>query len=426
MKMYKNTKCYPIHLISVVKECHTHFKYNAKTLAQKLNVSISEPITNDNKIKIVEELRNYQIKIDETPDGCYGIKSIRSLESTPIHFDINNVDFEKRQQNIESFLATSNAAFKDGKMDPQYMHRHARYLTEFMNISDSKTQNGGEQIPFDLVLRMMLDDLCTIRHENLGLLALWIGTAEWGVTMAPVSDPVGIKWNGPTYKSGKRAREYDQGGVGIAHYDVTKLADFYKTFLNENSPDLAPDCKKKLMKDANTATLYDDVKSYHAFYEIMSELFDQDRGVAGDEWNDKAAIWLMENWLDTTWEDAQQRMPNNSKTAMFARMQNSAHIPVDGTNKTYATTYDNNIQFKRITASSSVELMEKQYGDYGAIFHKNKHTDEYARDNYIARLQLPKRVMVLQDFVTENYKEKGFTVSEDGANVLDKNGQIVK
>ena len=400
-------------------------------LATKLNVPISDDITPDEKKSVVEALKKQQSKWKgATVDGHYGIKNMKKLESNLPPFNIHDVDFEKRQQNIESFLASSNSAFQKGPQDPKYTHRHARYLTEFMNLSDSNDhKTGNEQIPFDLVRRMILDDLCNNKHENIGLLALWIGTAKWGVSGLGkrITDPAGIDWQGPPSGGGKRIREYEQGGVGIADYDVEKLADFYKVFLNDKSPDVAPDSKRKLLSTPNKATKYDDIKSYRAFYEIMSALFDRNRGVAGDEWNDKASIWLMENWLDTTWDSAQARMPNDPKAAIFSRMQNSLHIPINGSSKTYNTSYKQNFTFKKIDSGSPVTLMEEQYGDCGALFYPKKgKTDQEMHDTYIKRLQYPKRIMKLQEHVKETYYDQKFKISEDGATILDPNGNPIR
>lgn len=69
--------------------------------------------------------------------------------------------------------------------------------------------------------------------------------------------------------------------------------------------------------------------------------------------------------------------------------------------------------------------MENQYGNYGVCKHKNGRTDSKAFQNYVSRLQFAKRVQVLKNHVQVTDHANHFTVSEDGAHVLDKQGKIV-
>ena len=337
-------------------------------------------------------------------------------------------------QNIERFLSAGNSAFKDGGDDPKYTHRHARYLAEFMRLADKfyKTKKGNEQIPYHLVRRMILDDLKSNKRENIGLLALWIGTAEWGVSDVPTDckDPASsideYSWKGPNASNGKRSREYEQGGVGIADYDVGKLGDFYRQFVLNNpvAPDIGSDAEQKLLqKNGKDATAYDTIKGYHAFYEIMSALFDRGDGSKdGDEWNDEASIWIMEDWLDSTWHKSLDVMKDEGKAAMYSRMKNSAPVVTEG--KKSFKCDSGTMDFKKINSTWKEDRMEKQYGEYGVCKHKNGHSDDYARNNYINRLQYSKRVEALKKFVLKE-KEKGFSVSEDGAYVLNAKGDVI-
>ena len=83
------------------------------------------------------------------------------------------------------------------------------------------------------------------------------------------------------------------------------------------------------------------------------------------------------------------------------------------------------MDFLEITDSWEIDEMEEQYGDYGVCKHQNGHSDEEARNNYKSRLQTAKRIKALKDHVTTTYKAKGCTVSADGANVLDANGNVI-
>ena len=83
------------------------------------------------------------------------------------------------------------------------------------------------------------------------------------------------------------------------------------------------------------------------------------------------------------------------------------------------------MDFQEITSSWKLGDMENQYGDYGVCKHKNGHSDEKARNNYMSRLQTAKRIETLKDHVKSAYKAQGCTISADGAHVLDSNGNVI-
>ena len=417
------------------------------TLAKAFNIDIADDsnITFDEKKNIVIALTKPQQiwnrlchSIDV--DGLYGIKCIKLTESKQNFIESDGEsNFNKRQQNIEKFIQIDTSK-------PEYSKRHARYLTEFMTLSDKfKTaadkidQNisradNGEQVPYDLVRRMILDDLCNGKHDNIGLLSLWIGTAEWGVSDVPSNiikiDPANAGWYGPAQGAGKRSREYEQGGVGIADYDVGPLLKFYEKF---GMPDgLSKDDSKYVTKTRDKKTneirynakAFDKVKSYHEWYEYISKLFDRgDGSKVGDEWNDEASIWIMENWLATNWTPSMKTMKDDAKAAIYSRMKNSASVVVKGQEnfKCESGTMD----FLEITDSWEIDDMEEQYGDYGVCSHKNGKSDEKARNNYKARLQTAKRIDTLKKHVETTYKQQGCTISADGTHVLDKHGNPI-
>lgn len=94
----------------------------------------------------------------------------------------------------------------------------------------------GEVISTDLVKELVQ----TYRdHPNdraaqvgLGLLALTVGVAEWGVSNGQgdlPEDPAGTKWKSDTGPdSGKHLMSYGIGGVGVCHADVGYLFDFIR------------------------------------------------------------------------------------------------------------------------------------------------------------------------------------------------------
>jgi hypothetical protein len=65
-------------------------------------------------------------------------------------------------------------------------------------------------------------------RRNVGLIALLVGVAEWGVSGDNVPpDPQGTHWesnSGP--KQGKHLMSYDLGGIGISHVDSAELGKF--------------------------------------------------------------------------------------------------------------------------------------------------------------------------------------------------------
>ena len=432
-------------------------------LAEKLNVKVSTPITIEEKNQIVKALKERQQTENSkntsiVADGLYGIKSMRFLESTQNFLESDSeANFNKRLQNIKNFTV------KDGD-DPQYAHRHARYLTEFMTVSDKFTTAAeikdnnidqapnGEQVPYSLVRRMILDDLVSQQNKNIGLLSLWIGTAEWGVNGVPkdIIDPVYKNskkaWHGPDAKHGKRTREYEQGGVGIADFDSELLLKFYEKF---GMPDgVSKDDSNYVTREQQddgkvkyNAKAYNTINNYHEWYEYISKLFDRGDGTkVGDEWNDEASIWIMETWLKDTWKPSIDTMNDHGKAAIYSRMKNSANVVTaggtaecDSKPADVVTAEGTSIKrdskpkknFKKITQSSTITDMEDQYVDFAACQRTYGNSEEKTRKKYKSRLQFPKRIQKLIDHVQANDKANHFTVSEDGAHVLDQQGNIV-
>ena len=397
----------------------THFKTNKSQgangtwikLANLLRTDVGNPISEAEKKVVVVALMKWQSENGLDPDGQYGIKSVKKLESTNHYYACDTPELiEKRQQNIQGFLLKHDHS----KKDTSYVSRHARYLAEFMSKSDAfdqERQNGksnknNEQIPYHLVKRMILDDLETKNRDNIGLLSLWLGTAQWGVSGVDSSleDPVGSNWKGPIAAKGKRTREYEQGGIGIADYDDAPLARFYEVF---GTPDQKPmdesryvnkkasgkDGQKKRYKYSSKA--YDHIKSDHDFYEYISPLFDRGDGTKqGDEWNDEASIWVMEDWLKDTWNDSKITQYHDlERQSIASRIKNSGHVSLN----------------KKDTAAT----LTKNYGDYGAS------RPDRSREDYLNRLKYTKRLTTLHESIQKDFK-KGERVSEDGISIITK------
>lgn len=77
-------------------------------------------------------------------------------------------------------------------------------------------------------------DCVSLGAEGVGLLALFIGVAAWGIRFPllaiPPKDPVGIKWHGSPARQGKHLTDCEYGGLGIAHFDSGALLEVYATF----------------------------------------------------------------------------------------------------------------------------------------------------------------------------------------------------
>lgn len=119
----------------------------------------------------------------------------------------------------------------------------------------------GETVSADLVKELVQ----TYRaHPNdreaqvgLGLLALTLGVAEWGVIKGGdelPEDPAGTHWKSDTGPdSGKHLMSYGIGGVGVCHADVGDLFDFIR-FTAEL--DVVPSEHKKALLRLANPTIY--------------------------------------------------------------------------------------------------------------------------------------------------------------------------
>ena len=90
----------------------------------------------------------------------------------------------------------------------------------------------GERLTADLIRRIVTryraDTEDAVALQDMGLFALALGVAEWGVSSPDMAslprDPAGKKWASDTGPdSGKHLTSYSIGGIGISHADVGDL-----------------------------------------------------------------------------------------------------------------------------------------------------------------------------------------------------------
>lgn len=118
----------------------------------------------------------------------------------------------------------------------QHMHLADDDFSEFLRggkWSVSADDNiTGETISRDaasrIVERYNSDPGSPAARDGLGLLALTLGVAEWGLEGTPLpDDPAGKGWRSDTGEdSGKHLMSYGVGGVGISHADVGDLEEY--------------------------------------------------------------------------------------------------------------------------------------------------------------------------------------------------------
>lgn len=159
----------------------------------------------------------------------------------------------------------------------------------------------------------------------------------------------------------------------------------------------------------------------------MARLFERGDGTQkGDEWNDKATIWVMEYWLSQTWSEANRVMKKSPMASTYARMKNSSNMAVSkGTfDSPYPGENDKKIIFIDINALVPYPTMEEQYGHYGALKHGSKDP-RGAQSRYKSRLSFTQRISILQNYVQRELRRQSLTISEDGKNILNCNGDIV-
>ena len=131
----------------------------------------------------------------------------------------------------------------------------------------------GESLTADLIRRIVTkyraqpDDPNAL--QDLGLFALAMGIAEWGVAdpanLPP--DPAGKNWASDTGPdSGKHLMSYAVGGIGISHADVGDLEKFIVLVANDAA--LVPaEHRQALLRLANTKLYKPRKKKYQVIYD---------------------------------------------------------------------------------------------------------------------------------------------------------------
>ena len=155
---------------------------------------------------------------------------------------------------------------------------------------------------------------------------------------------------------------------------------------------------KKQTKYDYSSKAYDNIKSNHEWYTYISKLFDQNNGgTPGDEWNDMASIWVMQDWLENNWNSAEIKQYADIGTQSVAsRIKNSGNVPLD--------------------EKDDVNSLTQKYGDYGAS------RKDRTRQDYLNRLKYTERLTVLYNHVNKSY-QKGERVSDDGMSIVHTSNQ---
>jgi hypothetical protein len=199
---------------------------------------------------------------------------------------------------------------------------------------------------------------------GLGLLALTLGIAEWGVTGTNLpNDPAGKHWRSDTGEdSGKHLMSYAVGGVGISHADVGDLEEFVRWLAGTQI--VLEDRKAALIRLAEvrykkSGIVYDEVRAVGrcgrpAENDLLGERFQHFQGPAGsvycrDYKNDQlteedwqvfrtwirkalrtreAQAYLLELWFRDYWRPTTEQAPTGEGFAeeclVNVRVRNSA------------------------------------------------------------------------------------------------------
>lgn len=236
-----------------------------------------------------------------------------------------------------------------------------------------------------------------IALQEMGLFALALGVAEWGVanTKGLPADPAAKSWRSDTGPdSGKHLMSYAIGGVGISHADVGDLEEFIRVVADE--PHIVPaEHRQGLLRLADASLYREDLGTYDqiraagvcaspaAGTDLRGEPFDHFVNVgAGSAYcarykNDKlnahdwlvfrtwmrAAIrnrdmqeWLAALWLEKYWDKSLKKVPRGpgymEEVIVNVRVRNSSPRTADRALRRPATTI--------------VERVQRELDEYGA------------------------------------------------------------
>jgi hypothetical protein len=245
---------------------------------------------------------------------------------------------------------------------------------------------SGEAIPSDFVRKLVLSyksEPNSVRpQQGLGLVALLLGIAQWGVTGSDLpNDPAKKDWHSVTGEdSGKHLMSYAVGGVGISHADVEDLKEYVEWVA---ASDLVPMIYKPALlrlaaiKYAKKGILYDEVRAAGRCSaspgnsDLLGEPFKHFEGPAGSRYchdYDNSALeekdwvvfrtwmraslrtkkgqrYLLELWFRKYWQPTIKQIPGGEGAAeemiVNVRVRNSSpvvatksiqrHAPLPGT-----------------------------------------------------------------------------------------------
>lgn len=159
---------------------------------------------------------------------------------------------------LSGIVGVPQATAGEGAAAPDQLFN--RFLDESGWSDTEDDNNSGERLTSDLIKGLV--DTYRKHPDNhdaqfgLGLVALGIGVAEWGVDWGnepPADmpkDPAGKDWaSDANANSGKHLMSYAIGGVGISHADQSGLLDFI-TYVG-NSPVVPVEHRSEFLKLAS-------------------------------------------------------------------------------------------------------------------------------------------------------------------------------
>ncbi len=254
-------------------------------------------------------------------------------------------------------------------------------FTEFLREGDWSNHADdnitGETLSPSLINRIV-NDYKT--HPNdpgtqseLGLLALAMGIAEWGVKYPPAGlppDPAGMAWGSKSgSNSGKHLMSYAVGGVGISHADQGDLIDFI-TYVG--STNLVPSAHRDAYRRLANPTIYSKRRGVYdqlrAAGVCSSEQFDTDLNgekfnhsnvphdqdycakyansrLGPNDWrvfctwtrvalrSNQGQKWLIERWGEKFWVSSLMKTPSGSgqieEALVNVRIPNSQPLTAD-------------------------------------------------------------------------------------------------
>src|ERR1051325_5498345 len=125
------------------------------------------------------------------------------------------------------------------------------YLSGGQWSAEAEDNIAGESVSGDFIQQLVTayssDPASVAARQGLGLVALLLGIAEWGVTGNGLpQDPAEKGWNSDTGEdSGKHLMSYAVGGVGISHADVGDPKKYVKWL---GASDLVPTAPKPALQ----------------------------------------------------------------------------------------------------------------------------------------------------------------------------------